>query len=73
MLMMVSIAAQNCVPRDYGQGSIVCVCNATFCDYVEPTTAEQLTGNVVRHYVSAKDGRRLEPMTMEFEDGAGKT
>nr|CAD7444859.1 unnamed protein product [Timema bartmani] len=62
--------AQNCVPRDYGQGSIVCVCNATYCDYVEPTTAEQLTGNVVRHYVSAKDGHRLEPMTMEFEDGA---
>nr|CAD7395805.1 unnamed protein product [Timema poppensis] len=68
VVILNSISAQDCVPRDYGKGSIVCVCNATYCDYVEPTTTEQLTGNVVRHYVSAKDGRRLEPMTMEFEN-----
>ena len=28
-------AAQNCVPRDYGRGSFVCVCNKTHCDSID--------------------------------------
>ncbi|CAG2053563.1 unnamed protein product, partial [Timema podura] len=44
--------AQRCVSRKYDQESIVCVCNATYCDLIEPTTADQLAGNVARHYIS---------------------
>ncbi|CAG2053562.1 unnamed protein product [Timema podura] len=44
--------AEQCVARKYDQESIVCVCNATYCDLIEPTTADQLAGNVARHYIS---------------------
>lgn len=30
----ISAAAPECQPRDYGQGSFVCVCNMTYCDYI---------------------------------------
>nr|CAD7260896.1 unnamed protein product [Timema shepardi] len=58
--------AQQCVSRKYDQDSIVCVCNATYCDLIEPTTVDQLTGDVARHYISTIEGRRLEPTTLHF-------
>nr|CAD7572404.1 unnamed protein product [Timema californicum] len=58
--------AEQCVARKYDQESIVCVCNATYCDLIEPTTVDQLAGNVARHYISTKEGRRLEPATLHF-------
>nr|CAD7200238.1 unnamed protein product [Timema douglasi] len=58
--------AEQCVARKYDQESIVCVCNATYCDLIEPTTVDQLAGNVARHYISTIEGRRLEPATLHF-------
>nr|CAD7423374.1 unnamed protein product [Timema monikensis] len=48
----VSGKADQCVPRSYDQDSVICVCNATYCDLIEPTTVDQLAGNVARHYIS---------------------
>lgn len=31
---VVSVVAAECQPRDYGHGSVVCVCNATYCDFI---------------------------------------
>ncbi|GLV40111.1 Glucocerebrosidase 1b [Carabus blaptoides fortunei] len=35
-LTLISCVAKECSQRDYGHGSFVCVCNATYCDTVEP-------------------------------------
>nr|CAD7456882.1 unnamed protein product [Timema tahoe] len=58
--------AQQCVRKDYGHGSVVCVCNATYCDFAAELSDDQLTGKNLAHYVSSKSGHRLLPMTMEF-------
>nr|CAD7260894.1 unnamed protein product [Timema shepardi] len=61
-----STKTEQCIARKYDQESIVCVCNATYCDLIEPTTVDQLAGNVARHYISTIEGRRLEPATLHF-------
>nr|CAD7410728.1 unnamed protein product [Timema poppensis] len=66
IFLVVSGKADQCVPRSYDQDSVICVCNATYCDLIEPTTVDQLTGNVARHYISTIEGRRLEPATLQF-------
>nr|CAD7398128.1 unnamed protein product [Timema poppensis] len=48
--------AEQCVTRKYDQESIVCICNATYCDLIEPTTVDQLAGDVARHYISTIEG-----------------
>nr|CAD7398130.1 unnamed protein product [Timema poppensis] len=58
--------AQQCVRKDYGHGSVVCVCNATYCDFAAELSDDQLTGKNLAHYVSSKSGHRLLSMTMEF-------
>ncbi|KAJ8304057.1 hypothetical protein KUTeg_017640, partial [Tegillarca granosa] len=52
-----SIGALPCVKRDFGKGSFVCVCNASYCDKVEPNT--QLHKGIFSVYTSSKDGDRL--------------
>ncbi|XP_063240974.1 lysosomal acid glucosylceramidase-like [Bacillus rossius redtenbacheri] len=63
-----SLAASPCVARDYQHGSVVCVCNSTYCDTVQPITAQQLAGRTLRHYVSSKAGKRFSAMDMSFSD-----
>nr|CAD7575985.1 unnamed protein product [Timema californicum] len=53
----------QCVGRDYGASSIVCVCNATYCDSLEPIDEERISGGNYLNYVSSKAGLRLEPNT----------
>ncbi|KAJ8891529.1 hypothetical protein PR048_004057 [Dryococelus australis] len=60
------LAAQRCVPRSYGYSSVVCVCNATYCDTVASTTSAQLATGGVRHYSSTKAGKRLELAITKF-------
>nr|CAD7398133.1 unnamed protein product [Timema poppensis] len=57
------IQARQCVGRDYGASSIVCVCNATYCDSLEPIDEERISGGNYLNYVSSKAGLRLEPNT----------
>ncbi|XP_063240971.1 lysosomal acid glucosylceramidase-like isoform X2 [Bacillus rossius redtenbacheri] len=65
---------QRCVPRQYQYDSIVCVCNATYYDTVEPVSEGQISGGAAKHYVSDMAGRRLEPMLMKFSaSGARKS
>ncbi|KAJ8875939.1 hypothetical protein PR048_023847 [Dryococelus australis] len=71
-LFPASCSADKCVSRDYGHGSTVCVCNSTYCDTVEPTTVDQISGGYVRHYVTSKAGKRLQPMTMKFSSTSDK-
>lgn len=64
-----SSADQPCVRRTYESSdvNIVCVCNSTYCDDIEPLV-EIPTGKAVM-YVSSLGGRRFEksllPITME--------
>lgn len=48
--------ANECVPRDFGDGSIVCVCNSTYCDSTPETSPELGT---FLWYVSSKSGQRM--------------
>ncbi|XP_034242145.1 lysosomal acid glucosylceramidase-like [Thrips palmi] len=59
-----------CEPRDYGQGSVVCVCNATYCDDV-PRPRPSPPGVAVM-YASNKDGLRFERSELAF-DAKGTT
>jgi len=51
------ICAQRCQPRDYGHGSVVCVCNSTYCDNI--TTSTPTSPKDVYIYTSTKTGRRF--------------
>lgn len=34
--------ARPCIPRDFGRGSVVCVCNSTYCDTVRLTIPSKI-------------------------------
>ncbi|XP_032094228.1 lysosomal acid glucosylceramidase-like [Thamnophis elegans] len=51
-------ARQPCSPKFLGQNAMVCVCNATYCDTVEPLSLPEV-GNFVK-YTTSKEGQRLE-------------
>jgi len=53
----VSCTNSRCVPADFGEGSIVCVCNATYCDFQEPL--EPLEKGSYVHIESTKSGNRF--------------
>nr|CAD7432853.1 unnamed protein product [Timema monikensis] len=61
--------ARECAVRDYGASSIVCVCNSTYCDSLEPIGEENISGGHYLHYVSSKAGRRLEMNAGTFKTG----
>ena len=49
-----------CAPRNYGHGSIVCVCNATYCDTISSTLPEGFVPHhSVRVFQSTKSGQRF--------------
>ncbi|KAG8229339.1 hypothetical protein J437_LFUL007147 [Ladona fulva] len=50
--------AVPCVPRDFGNGGTVCVCNSSYCDTVDPISPSS-PGNYVL-YTSSKDGLRFK-------------
>ncbi|CAK8681572.1 unnamed protein product [Clavelina lepadiformis] len=47
-----------CISRDYGHGSVVCVCNATYCDTVVSTRPVPFQS--VSIYSSTKSGSRFD-------------
>ncbi|XP_074118302.1 lysosomal acid glucosylceramidase [Sminthopsis crassicaudata] len=60
LLQMISCASSSrpCVPQSFGYSSVVCVCNATYCDTLDPVTLPD-SGTFSR-YESTRSGRRLE-------------
>ncbi|XP_043310555.1 lysosomal acid glucosylceramidase [Cervus canadensis] len=50
--------ARPCSPKSFGYSSVVCVCNATYCDSLDPLTLPD-PGNFSR-FESTRSGRRME-------------
>ncbi|XP_068084145.1 lysosomal acid glucosylceramidase-like [Anabrus simplex] len=57
--MVWGAAGLACSPRDYGWGSNVCVCNASYCDIITPSMEKNLPFNKYLRYSSSKHGLRL--------------
>ncbi|XP_070622644.1 lysosomal acid glucosylceramidase-like isoform X2 [Erythrolamprus reginae] len=58
-LGMVEVRArQPCSPKFLRQNTMVCVCNATYCDTVDPVSLPDV-GSFVK-YTTSRDGQRLE-------------
>ncbi|XP_069690962.1 lysosomal acid glucosylceramidase-like isoform X2 [Periplaneta americana] len=60
--------ADRCVKRKYGYDSFVCVCNATYCDELHPFPTKLLKEGHYLHYVSSREGKRLESTLSEFKE-----
>lgn len=50
--------ARPCSPKSFGYSSVVCVCNATYCDSLEPLTLP--APGTFSRYESTRSGRRME-------------
>ncbi|NXT18204.1 GLCM Glucosylceramidase, partial [Syrrhaptes paradoxus] len=59
--------ARPCSPRFFGRDAMVCVCNATYCDTLDPLVLPA-PGAFVR-YESSKAGKRLERSEGTFQPG----
>lgn len=71
-LLAVAIADENpCIPRRYDQDSVVCVCNATYCDDVGLTT--QLLYTYYNTFTTTLDGQRLTRDLGSFEEKPNTT
>nr|CAI5838242.1 unnamed protein product [Callosobruchus analis] len=55
---------QECLSRDYGHGSIICVCNAEHCDTIDPVTPVEKSSYVI--YTTNKAGLRLSKRDSKF-------
>jgi len=76
----VTTADKPCIPRDFGRGSIVCVCNSTYCDTTQvkidlTSESRKNTGNAsessgiglpVQVWTSTKSGSRLHKSIVYF-------
>lgn len=57
--------SSQCQPRDYGKGSVVCVCNSSYCDYLgDVSTAPR--GQILT-FESNKAGLRFRKTTGHFK------
>ncbi|KAK3909827.1 Lysosomal acid glucosylceramidase [Frankliniella fusca] len=59
-------APQPCAPRDYGEGSVVCVCNASHCDTLPRPRPGDFPG--ARLYSSTKEGLRFAAADLDFTE-----
>jgi len=57
------IAGNKCMRRSFGQDSIVCVCNATYCDGIYQS---KLQAGQFQLYTSTKSGERLQLTNGKF-------
>ncbi|GAB6023466.1 hypothetical protein CHUAL_008245 [Chamberlinius hualienensis] len=56
--------ANSCVSRNYGFGSIVCVCNSTYCDDIGEISS--VPNGKVLVYTSSKSGLRFQQQLLNF-------
>lgn len=71
IILVLSHVGLPCVERDFGKGSFVCVCNATYCDSVEPNIP--LQRGQFAFYHSSKTSDRLKKSDGIFIDYANHT
>lgn len=55
----------ECVAKDYGNGGTVCVCNATYCDTIEPIDFH-FPPRIYHMYMSSKEGHRFNLTKKNF-------
>ncbi|CAG0916919.1 unnamed protein product [Notodromas monacha] len=55
---------KSCQERDYGWGSIVCVCDANYCDYYSGLGDAPTDPSTATITISTKDGSRFETSTI---------
>lgn len=58
------VSAENCVRRDYGRSSFVCVCNATYCD-TAPSVGQLTQGQAIQ-ITSSRDSARFQTTFLQF-------
>nr|CAD7395649.1 unnamed protein product [Timema cristinae] len=68
VLFSVSVQGESCLVRDYGASSVVCVCNSTHCDSLQPIPEEDISNRSFTRFTSSKDGQRLKRTTDVFVD-----
>ncbi|KAM3824820.1 LOW QUALITY PROTEIN: lysosomal acid glucosylceramidase-like [Vipera latastei] len=64
--MVQARASQPCSPKFLSSKAMVCVCNATYCDTVEPVCLPDV-GSFVK-YTTSRDGQRLERSQGQIDD-----
>ncbi|XP_013925461.1 PREDICTED: glucosylceramidase-like [Thamnophis sirtalis] len=64
-------ARQPCSPKLLGENAMVCVCNATYCDTVDPLSLPEV-GNFVK-YTTSKEGQRLERSEGQIGNASSRT
>lgn len=63
---MLKDGSVSCFAREYGDG-IVCVCNSTHCDHIEPIKDEDLKPDILHVIESNKDGARFLTSTLNVK------
>ena len=58
------MSAEDCIRRDYGKSSFVCVCNATYCD-TAPSVGTLVAGQAVQ-ITSSRNAARFLATNLQF-------
>lgn len=65
IIYFVIVYCHKCVPRSFDEDSIVCVCNATYCDFTKVNIPCKGKFNT---YVTSKSGQRFYEEIGEFKN-----
>lgn len=57
-------AGRQCIPRSFGEGKMVCVCNETYCDDIDAIMLEPVGSFAL--YTSSMAGSRFERTVGSF-------
>lgn len=63
-LFSLTVSAEDCIRRDYGRTSFVCVCNATYCD-TAPSVGALAAGQAVQ-ITSSQSAARFQATNLQF-------
>ena len=68
VVILTTVTAENlpCAPRDFDHGSVVCVCNATYCDTFGPVEVPE--DGEFYQVVSSRDGERFNATSGSLVD-----
>src|SRR5699024_7050821 len=64
MNFCIMLTARDCAHRNYGHGSTVCVCNATYCDDIAPIV--KTSHGTATLIVTSVDGDRFARKELHF-------
>ena len=66
------VLCNDCAPKSFGESSVVCVCNSTYCDTLNLNPDGIPEGSYVM-YTSSKDGLRFDSRTQKFSVAEGNS